>query len=195
MCDRALGDIEARIGDSQGSARKNYISYKLVQQSRDEFEYNTEKAEEKFSLLILAIGQGKIKRFLGLPTRIKDTDPEAPIPKGKIDNLKNLMSWLYGDERYDPVIKESRDITNYLTHVVENTDALKHLERTRDLVAAYDLSDGEEKMILRYLASANDKLKTVLGVVHLHKTEDVKDEAEKCHQTSSQILKTVKENE
>jgi len=192
---KKLKDVENQIGDSQGSARKNYISYKLVQQSKDEFEYNTENAEEHFSLLILAIGQGKIKRYLGLPTRIKDTDPEAPVPKEKVDNLNNLMSWLYGDERDPPVIKESRDITNYLTYVVESPNALKHLEKTRELVEAYDLSDGEEKMVLRYLAKANDQLKTVLGIVHLHKTEDVKEEAEKCHKTSQQILKTVKEDE
>ena len=192
---KALHEVEAQIGDSQGSARKNYISYKLLQQSKDEFEYNTENAEENFSFLLLAIGQGKIKRFLGLPTKIKDTDSEAPISPENIDNLKNLMSWLYGDERNKPVIDESRDITSYLTHVVDSPEALKHLERTRDLIAAYDLSDGEEKMILRYLAIANEKLKNVLGVVHLHKTEDIKNEAEKCHQTSQQILKTVKEKE
>jgi hypothetical protein len=192
---KSLSDVENQIGDSQGSTRKNYISYKLVQQSKDEFDYNTENAEEHFSFLTLATGLGGIKRYLGLPTKIKDTNPEAPVPNGLIDNLKNLMSWLYGDERNPPVIKESRDITNYLTHVVESPNALKHLERTRDLLAAYDLTDGEEKMILRYLANANDKLKTVLGIVHLHKTKDVVDEAEKCHKTSIQILKTVKESE
>ena len=192
---KSLNDVENQIGDSQSSVRKNYIGYKLVQQSKDEFEYNTENAEEHFSFLILALGQGKIKRYLGLPTRIKDTAPEAPVPKDRVDNLNNLMGWLYGDERNPPVIKESRDITNYLTHVVESPDALKNLERTRDLATAYDLTDGEEKMILRYLAHANDKLKTVLGIVHFHRTEDVADEAEKCHKTSKQILKTVKESE
>lgn len=192
---KTLQEVEAQIGDSQGSARKNYISYKLVQQSKDEFDYNTENAEEKFSLLLLAIGQGKIKRYIGLPTKVKDTNPESPVPPDKIDNLYNLMSWLYGDERNTPVIKESRDITNYLTHVVESPDALKHLERTRDLVAAYDLSDGEERMVLRYLAKANEILQTVLGLVHRHRTEDVIDEVEKCNETTKQLLKTVKENE
>ncbi len=192
---KKLQEVEAQIGDSQGSARKNYISYKLLQQARDEFDYDTKAAEDDFSLLILAIGQGKIKRYLGLPTRIKDTDTESPAPNEKVDNLKNFMSWLFGDERYDPVIKESRDITSYLSHVVESPEALKHLERTRDLSAAYDLSDGEERMVLRYLATANDKLRIVLGLVHRHKTEDVIDEVEKCSETTKQLLKTVKEIE
>ncbi len=192
---KSLQEVEAQIGDSQGSARKNYISYKLVQQTRDEFDYDTKAAENDFSLLILSIGQGKIKRYLGLPKRIKDTDPNAPVPKEKIDNLSNLMSWLFGDERYAPVIKESRDITSYLSHVVESPEALKYLERNRDLSAAYDLSDGEERMVLRYLANANDKLQTILGLIHRHKTEDVIDEVEKCSETTKQLLKTVKEIE
>jgi len=192
---KKLQEVEAQVGDSQGSIRKNYISYKLLQQARDEFDYDTKAAEEDFSLLILAIGQGKIKRYLGLPKRIKDTDTESPTPNENVDNLKNLMSWLFGDERYDPVLKESRDITSYLSHVVESPEALKHLERNRDLSAAYDLSDGEEQMILRYLANANDKLQTILGLIHRHKTEDIIDEVEKCSETTKQLLKTVKEIE
>lgn len=192
---KKLQEVEAQVGDSQGSIRKNYISYKLLQQARDEFDYDTKAAEEDFSLLILAIGQGKIKRYLGLPKRIKDTDIESPTPNENVDNLKNLMSWLFGDERYDPVLKESRDITSYLSHVVESPEALKHLERNRDLSAAYDLSDGEEQMVLRYLANANDKLQTILGLIHRHKTEDVIDEVEKCSEITKQLLKTVKEIE
>ena len=192
---RSLQDVETQIGDTQGSARKNYISYKLLHQARDEFDYDTATAEDNFSFLILAIGQGKIKRFLGLPKRIKETDPDSPTPKEHIDNLQYLMSWLFGDQQYPPVIKESRDITNYLCHVVENPNALKHLQRTRDLEAAYDLSDGEEQMLLRYLAYANRKLEAVLGLVHRHRTEEVLGEVTKCADTAKQLLKRVTENE
>ena len=190
-----LEAVEAQIGDSQGAVRKSYISYKLLHQARDEFDYDTKAAEDDFSLLILAIGQGKIKRYIGLPRRFSDVNTESPTPNENIDNLKNLMSWLFGDERNKPVINESRDITNYLSHVVDRPNALKHLEIKRDLLAAYDLSDGEELMILRYLAIANDKLQTVLGLIHRHRTGDVKDEVEKCNETTQQLLKTVKESE
>jgi hypothetical protein len=190
---RRLQDIESEIGDKQGSARKNYISYLLVEQAKNEFDIDTRPVKDNFSLLILAIGQGKIKRFIGLPTRVADTNLEAPVPNDNIDNLKNLISWLFGDGRFDPVIKESRDITRYLTHVVDNKEALDHLVRTRELEEAYDLSDGEEQMVLRYLASANRKLVGVLGLVHRHKTVEVIKEVEKCAETADRLLKTVEE--
>ena len=101
---------------------------------------------------------------------------------------------MFGDDRNSPVIGESRDITDYLSSVVESPGALKHLERTRNLQEAYDLSDGEEQMVLRYLAYINSKLQTVLGLAHLHKTADVISEVEKCAETVKQLLKTVKEN-
>lgn len=193
---RSLSKVEAQIGDSQGSARKNYISLKLLEQAESEFDYDTQKAKSSFSLLMLGIGQGKIKRFLGLPTRVNDTNIEAPVEKNKLDNLENLMSWLFGDERNLPVIKESRDITNYLSHVVESEESLKHLQRTRDLVSAYDLSDGEEKMVLKYLTDANRKLEVVLGLVHRHReSTDVITEVEKCEGTVEQLVKRVKDKQ
>jgi hypothetical protein len=188
-----LPEVETQIGDSQGSVRKNYISYKILQQAKDEFDYDTKSAEQNFSLLILAVGQGNIKRYLGLPTNLRDINQKAPVPKGKIKNLQNLTSWIFGDDRNEPVIKESRDITNQLVHVVDSSESVKRLERTRNLQEAYDVSDGEEQMLLRYLASINSKLQTVLGLAHLHKTTDVISEVEKCAETAKQLLKTVRE--
>ena len=161
-----------------------------------EVENSTQKAKGYFSYLLLSLGHGAIKDYLGIPKNWKEVDVENPIDSSKLDNLKNFFSFLFGEgkDKY-PVIKESRDITSKLSHVIRSEKAVAYLIRTRDLESAYDLSDGEEKMVLRYLAKANDQLKTVLGIVHLHKTEDVKDEAEKCHKTSQQILKTVKEDE
>lgn len=192
---KTLSDVETQIGDSQGSVRKNYISYKLLQQARDEFDYDTKPAEEgKFSFLNLAIGHGSVKRFLGLPPNLKNIDQNAPVPENKITNLQNLTSWLFGDDKNSAVIQESRDITNQLVHVLDSPESTKRLERTRNLQEAYDLSDGEEQMILRYLASINSKLQTVLGLAHLHKTADVISEVEKCSETVKQLLKTVKES-
>lgn len=190
---RSLEEVESEIGDTQGSARKNYISYKLLEQATDEFDIDPRPVKENFSLLILSIGQGKIKRFLGLPTRFADTNIAAPVPNNNIDNLKNLISWLFGDGRFDPVIKESRDITSYLAHVVASQEAVEHLERTRNLEEAYDLSDGEEQMVLRYLASANRKLEGVLGLLHRHKTIEVIKVVKKCAETANRLLKTVEE--
>jgi hypothetical protein len=190
---RSVKEVEEQIGDKQGAVRKNYVSYKLLGQIEEEFDFDTRAAKNDFSLLFLAIGQGNIKRYIGLPKKLSETSPDEPVPQDHLDDLRNLMSWIYGDDKYLPVIKESRDITSYLTHIVASPEALEYLQKTRDITGAYDRTDGEEKMLIRYLGTANTKLEGALGIAHRHRTLEVISEVEKCEQTIQRLLKTVKD--
>jgi hypothetical protein len=173
---------------------KNYVCYKMFEQVSDEFDLETTKAKIYFSLLLLAVGQGNIKRFLGLPKKLSEVNVNAPVPSSTLENLKNLLSWVFGDGKKRAVINESRDITTYLSHIVASSEAVSYLEKTRDLVGAYDRTDGEEKMVLRYLSTANSKLEWALGIAHRHKTLDVTMEVEKCEKTVQALLKTLRES-
>ena len=185
--------VEEQIGDRQGAVTKNYISYKLLEQAKDEFDMDIKKATEDFSLLLLAIGQGNIKKFLGLPRKLLDANLQEPVPNANLENLKNLISWIFGDGKKLPVIRESRDITSFLSYVVANPEAIAYLNTTRDLIGAYDRTDGEEKMLLKYLMTANSKLEVALGIAHRHKTFEVISQVEKCEQTVKALLKSVRE--
>src|ERR1044072_801551 len=192
---RSIKTVEEQIGDKQGSVTKNYVSYKLLGQAKDEFDIDVKKAREDFSLLLLAIGQGNIKRFLGLPKKLLETNTDEPVPGDNLDNLRDLISWVFGDGKNLPVIKESRDITNTLSTVVGSPEAIAYLRTTRDLSGAYDRTDGEEKMLLKYLITANSKLEVALGIAHRHKTFEVISQVEKCEQTVKTLLKTLRESE
>ena len=67
------------------------------------------------------------------------------------------------------------DITNYLSTVVGSKSAIEYLRRTRNLVEAYDLTDGEEVMLQKLLRTANSKLEKALGVAHRHRSAEVVD--------------------
>jgi len=190
----SVDEVSARIaGDKQGAATKSYLCYRLLEQADNEFDLDLGKAKADFSLLLLATGQGSIKRFLGLPKKTLDTNFEEPVPLQNLSNLKNLISWMFGDGKYKRVIEESRDITDCLTHVVSSQEALAYLETTRDLSGAYDRTDGEEKMLLKYLAIANSKLEAALGIGHLHRTFEVISQVQRCEQTIKSLLKTLRE--
>ena len=187
----SLDRIQEQIGDRNNSARKSYVCYKALQQVQDEFDIDTRPGQNDFSLLLLALGQGNIKRFLGLPKKWAEIPADQPVSKKYLPNLKKLYLWLFGDRDKKPVISESRDITNYLSSVVEHVVAVAHLEKTGRLEEAYDLSDGEEKMLLKYLANANTKLEAALGVAHRHKTQEVRFEADRCYKTATQLRHTL----
>ena len=126
--------------------------------------------------------------------KLEDIDLESPVAREHLRNLRDLLSWLFGEgSKVLPVINESRDITNYLSSVVASPSAVEYLRQTRNLKDAYDLTDGEEVMLQRLLRTANTKLEKALGVAHRHKTLDVIGEAEKCQETAARIVKSVKE--
>ncbi len=184
-----LEEIQNQIGDRQNSARKHYLCYQLVQQTKNEFDFDIEPAKENFSYLMLATGQGAIKRYLGIPSSLENVNLEEPISKEKLPDLKNLFSFIFGEGKKKPsVLGESRDITNFLSHVLSNEQATDFLIKTRDLSAAFELSDGEEVMVRKYLASANRRLEIVLGVIHRHKTPDVLAEVKKCSETVERLV-------
>jgi hypothetical protein len=190
----SIEDIEQRIGDKQGSGRKNAICFSMLEQARDELDYDINKATDNFSFLVLSIGQGSIRRYLGLSSKLKDIPLEAPVNSDKLNALKNLLTWLFGEGKsIRPVIDESRDITNFLIHVVSSNEAVEYLKKTGKLQDAYELTDGEETMLKKSLASANTKLEKALGIAHRHKTPDIQVEVKKCRETAEHLFKTVNE--
>lgn len=190
-----LDDVVTRIGDSKGTVKKNYLAYKLLEQAKDEFDFDTRPAKRYFSYLLLSLGQGKIKRFLGLPIRTDEPTSRVPNDKKHLGALRDLLSWLYGDGQTAPVIKDSRDITNFLSPVVESSDALAYLRRVRDLQGAYDRSDGEEQLLLKYLTGANSKLEGALGIAHRHVVPAVIDEINKCAETTERLRVAIRRRE
>ena len=190
-----INEIQKKVGDTSASVRKLYLSYRLVDIAESELSLATARAKDYFSYLILALGQGPVKDFLGLPHRWAETNLEEPIPSNRVDNLILLFSWLFGENGDKlPVIKESRDITTYLTPVLKSEEATKHLMLTRDLRDAYDRSGGEKLLLLRNLRRARKSLSNSLALITKYKTEDdVIEEIQSCQDILNDILKLLRE--
>ncbi|MCM2308651.1 MAG: hypothetical protein NDI91_14425 [Sulfuritalea sp.] len=198
---KTIEDIEQDVGDKGQAVRKNSIAYNLLRVAREDLGYDITRAKSDFSLLLLALGQKSIKRFLGWEKSVNDKvrslplseiELSQPIEEDLLPNLKLLLEFLYGDgAKLHPAIKESRDITNYLAVVLGSKDATKYLTQTRNLVEAYELTDGEEVLTQKLIHQANVKLERALGIAHRHPTEDVIAEAQRCLQTARQLNKSL----
>ena len=176
----------------------------MLREARDELDWNTDRAKKDFSLVLLAIGQKNIKFYLGwsktVPNsdklkslRLVEIDVTSPVPESHLDHLGDLLSAYGGEAKSFPVIRESRDITDYLSAVLASPTAVAYLKTTRNLFEAYDLTDGEEAMLQKLLRIANTKLEKALGVAHRHKTPEVVGEAEKCYETAGRVVKSLKD--
>lgn len=202
----SVKQIEEQVGDRAQSVRKSAIAYHMLREAKEDLDLSIEKAKQDFSLLLLAIGQRNMKFFLGWTKTVPGTDLlkslkleeiplDSPVPDTHLENLGDLLSWLYGEgTKVLPVISDSRNITEYLSPVVASPRAVEYLKQTRNLIEAYEFTDGEEAMLRKLLRTANTKLEKALGVAHRHKKiPEVVDEAEKCLETASLIVKTVEE--
>ena len=189
-----IDELQQKVGDRSNSVRKVYFCYKLIEEMENEFDWDTQKARDLFSYLVLAVGQGAVKEFLGMPKKWKDVEFEQPLPKGKTENLKSLFSWLFGEgKEILPVVKESRDITNFLAPILQSQDSTDHLRITRDLRDSFDRSGGELSLLLKNMKRANRNLESSLGIIFRHKTEEVRLEAKKCSETLDSIFKLLED--
>ncbi len=169
----SLDEIQKQVGDRTNSIRKIYCCYKLIEKVENEFDIETFKAKNYFSYLILAVGQGAVKQFLGIPKQWKNIDIEDPIPDGKLENLKDLFAWLFGEGKDKlPVINESRDITNLLSPVLRNEESVSYLKSSRNLKDAYERSDGERCLLLKKLNTSKRELEGSLGIINRYRTEE-----------------------
>lgn len=187
----SIDEIQRQIGDRSNSVKKIYFSYRLIEVVEDGFDVNTERAKDFFSYLILALGQSSVKSYLGIPKGWNRVNFEDPVSEDKLENLKNLFSWLFGEGKAKlPVVKESRDITSKLSPVLGSDDAILHLKHTRDLQYAYERSDGERDLLLKNLKGATRNLQNSLGLISEYKEDELAlNEATKCERVLKDILK------
>ena len=111
-----LEEIARTIGDRHDTVRRLYRGLMVLDQAektgafdRDD-RWNTRFA---YSHLWTGLGYTNIQEFLGI-TAEKGFEPE-PVPKKKVEHLKELCTWLYGSKKQnkEPVIRKPEPRSPY----------------------------------------------------------------------------------
>lgn len=166
-----VADIEQGIGDSAGTVKKLYQSKIIYDQAVRDAGASPKDLNTRFSLLEVALGQQPIKKHLGLPRELPQEKTERLIDDDHIAALKEVVSWIFGDSSkgVQPVINDSRQISQRLAPVISAKESLDFLRRTRDLEGAYELSGGEREFLLKEIASANRSSQRAIGYAPRYK--------------------------
>lgn len=156
--------IQNTIGDRKNSAKKTYVCYRLIEmlQECDE-SFNVQDAKNNFSFIQLATGQGAIREYLGLPAWDSIEDTGNPIPKNKLDNLKNLFLCLFDSNYGKSLIRESRDITSRLSRILGDEDATKHLLNDGKIEHAFEMVGGTANFFNSLAEKSKGNLETISG--------------------------------
>ena len=112
---------------------------------------DTGNVESSFSLLTVAMRNSKLREHVGAPISSQLKPGANPIPDDKLEELKEVLVFIFGNEEKEPVISDSRQIAS-LANVVANTAGLqalrdgKSLEEAKQKIAAGGQSPLERLM-------------------------------------------------
>jgi hypothetical protein len=88
--------------------------------------------------------------------------------------LKNILTWIYGNKNTNeqPVLTDSRKITDTLSHVVKKDEAIEYLLKYKDLEGAYDRTNGEREYLSKKLTNASRAMQESLKFAFKYKNDD-----------------------
>jgi len=130
----SFGEVAEMIGVDRTKVGNLYRDQAIATQARD-MGIETGPLEEAFSLLTVAMSTPRLRALIEAPLGSKTQPGESPIPLERAPELKELVTWLYGDGEVEPVIGESRDISK-LGNVVASKTGLSALREGVSLEAA-----------------------------------------------------------
>jgi hypothetical protein len=152
------------VGESETSVRSHYRNYKINEQARDQFGVDVSEVEGQFGTFTRAMSSIPVRAYIKAPAPRDVKRGEHPLPAKNAAKTTELLSWLFGVDGNEPVIEESRDLTE-LAIVLSDRRATAILQRTRDLTEAYLESPGQRDDLAKRLQKAETLLRTTRGEV------------------------------
>ena len=163
-----LEDIARKIGDRHATVKRLYRGYKILEQAESQAKFDREDRVRNrfyFSHLYTAADQKEFQKFLGI-------DPEKslklnPVPKSKLVELGEFMTWLYGkkSERIEPVVRTQNPDLNILREVVGKPESLSTLRRSRSLELSHAVAIGDKRRFRDALTRAKVELQEAKATV------------------------------
>jgi hypothetical protein len=156
-----LADIAEQIGDTNRTVQRLYRAYMVITQAEDAKVWKREFAYKKqlaFSHLMTGLDYEGIAEFISVADKT-DEDPK-PVPNEKLDNLKQLCVWLWGDSRSNtpPVIQSQNPDLRNLDQVLRSSPATDRLKKDHRLDLALEESLGDSVIFNSALSDARQAL-------------------------------------
>ncbi len=163
-----LGEIADRIGDRHSTVMRLYFGYKVLRQAEEMAGFDKEDRIRNrfyFSHLYTAVEYPEFKHFLGITE--ESAKRRAPVSRRKLDDLADLMIWLYGQRSTNkhPVVRTQAPDLSRLRHVIAKPSALSLLRRGYPLDAAFENSIGDPRRFREAVFAAKEELQKAKATV------------------------------
>lgn len=117
--------VAEMIGKSRTDVTNLYRNFAIARQASNAGIASTE-LEGAFSLLTVAMSSPHLRAHVSAPSGREVTPTSEPIPAGKIDELSELVGWIFGNDDTPALIEDSRQISS-LGRIVANQNGLQSI--------------------------------------------------------------------
>ncbi|WP_159805489.1 hypothetical protein [Litoreibacter roseus] len=167
----SLNDIANRMGDKHATIFRMVTAYYVLDQAETEEVFSVDDRAKKafsFSHLYTGLSYVEFTDYLGMPRPQRAEDPSTnPVPHSHIDNLKNLLHWLYGSQKEElqPLIKSQNPDLGLLREVLKSKAATRELEERVSLADALVTATPKDVRFSRHILAANNELLKALNTL------------------------------
>lgn len=181
--------VMRKIGSKTPTVRQNYISYRLLLQMESQEKISVEHVEDKFSVLFLSLRTDGVQRYLDIDIQADPDEARKPVPDEKLEELANFALWLFGDEKRQPIVRDSRQVDQF-GRVLLSKKAIEYLERNPrpSFDVAFSLAGGDEPEIVRLIEEAADNVESALSRAHRYsKSKKLRKAAQRLGEDALQL--------
>ena len=196
------GDIQVvakTLGDSYNTVRRLVFGWIVLKQAEaNGFDKENRTARQfSFSHLYTALARPGFRAYLGISEDPADTHlTPNPIPADHLKNLRELMTWLYGDRNEDrpALIQSQNPDLNRLNDVLLHREASRHLFTRMNLDEAYQIIEPRSRRFADSLIQAGQYAKEALSLVpEYDKDPALLDNAKSLDRTANRLLKSMED--
>lgn len=192
----SIRSVQQQVADRSDVIKKQYLCFKIMKQAEDDLDFDTKNIKDKFSLLTVALNSPSIRQYVGSPSYKEANFGGRIIPIEKIEQLRNLLTWIYGDGKKEPILSDSRRITKQLAPVLSSKEATEYLIKNNNLEEAYERSEGERNYIIRKINTASNNIKFSLSYAWKYKKDqEVQDSVKECSSSILELQKMISSND
>lgn len=187
-----IEEVADLIGDKTKKIERLIRTQSIIEKANENGLTQEDAAKRFFfSYLLTATDSATTKDWLGLKTDEKTGVVKAVNQK----NLSNLWSWLYGSKENEvaPAISESRQISK-LTKIIANKEAVKELEKTRNIERSFSYTKLREEYAAEVLSDVRSQLQELYSAIYQEGKLLGKGEMAEYLETSRDELKKTKTN-
>lgn len=163
-----LEEIAKQIGDTHKTVQRLYRGLMVLEEAE---KYEVFDREDRwyghfsFSHIYTGLDKKGISSYIGLISA--DAESENPVPPDKLEELGELLLWLYGSKKrkLPPILEKQNPHLSQLDAVLKNKEAVAALKDIKNIEIAFEISRPSSSVLSESLYASKRYLQRAYQMI------------------------------